>query len=109
MAHDLEAIKSYMRFDDLAAGLSADETAAQEALIQALAAGAVEYLGNAGIPEPGQEAPSELYDLCVKALTLHWYDHRDDVGDESSVPNGVRPVITQLKLLSAARRAGGVK
>lgn len=108
MAHDLEAVKAYMRFDELAEGLSPEESAAQEALIAALTAGAVEYLGNAGIPEPGPEEASELYDLCVKALALHWYDHRDDVGDESAVPNGVRPVITQLKLLSAAKRAGGV-
>ena len=106
MAHDLDAIKGYMRFDDLAEGLSEDEVSAQESIIIALAAGAVEYLRNAGIPEP--EEPSELYNLAVKSLVLHWYDHRDDVGSESSVPNGIRPVITQLKLVAAAKRAGGV-
>lgn len=106
MAHDLEAVKAYMRFDELTEGLTPDETAAQEALIGALAAGAAEYLEAAGIPEP--EGTSERYDLCVKALTLHWYDHRDDVGSEAALPLGVRPVITQLKLEAAARRSGGV-
>lgn len=106
MAHDLAAVKDYMRIDDQ--DLEDQEKATQEAVIKALIAGAVEYLGNAGIPEPGPEEVSELYDLAVKALTLHWYDHRDDVGNESAVPNGVRPVITQLKLLWAVKRAGGV-
>lgn len=106
MAHDLAAVKDYMRYDDL--DLDAQEQATQEAVIQALIAGAVEYLGNAGIPEPGPEEASELYDLCVKALTLHWYDHRDDVGNESAIPNGVRPVITQMKLLCAVKRSGGI-
>lgn len=103
MAHDLAAVKAYMRFDDL--GLDDQDKATQEAVIESLIAGAVEYLRTGGAPEP--EEPSELYDLAVKALVLHWYDHRDDVGNESSVPNGIRPIITQLKLRNAAERAGG--
>lgn len=106
MAHDLAAVMDYMRVDDQ--GLDDQDKGTQAAVIEALIAGAVEYLGNAGIPEPGPEEASELYDLAVKALTLHWYDHRDDVGSESAVPNGVRPVITQLKLLWAVKRTGGV-
>lgn len=105
MAHDLEAVKAYMRFDDL--GLDAGTKDAEEAVIKALIAGAVEYLGNAGIPEPGPEEAPALYDLAVKALVLHWYDHRDDVGDESAVPNGIRPVITQLKLRALSENGGG--
>ena len=105
MAHDLEAVKAYMRFDDL--GLEEDEKTAEEAVIKALIAGAVEYLRTGGAPEPAPEETSELYDLAVKALVLHWYDHRDDVGNESSVPNGIRPVITQLKLRNMAEKAGG--
>lgn len=104
MAHDLASVKTYMRFDDL--GIDGQEKAAEEAVIEALIAGAMEYLRTGGVPEP--EEPSELYDLAVKALVLHWYDHRDDVGSESSVPNGIRPVITQLKLRYATGRAGGV-
>ena len=106
MAHDLEAVKDYMRFEYLAEGLTAEEVTRQESQIRGLMAAAAEYLKNGGIPEP--EGESELYDLALKGLVLHWYDHRDDVGSESSIPNGIRPVITQLKLVAAAARAGGV-
>lgn len=103
MARDLEAVKDYMRFEDLAEGLDESEAVRQEALIQGLMAAAARYLDNGGIPEP--EGEDELYDLCVKGLVLHWYDHRDDVGGETPVPQGLRPVITQLKLVAAAKRA----
>lgn len=58
-----------------------------------------EYLASAGIPEP--EEPSALYTLAVHALTLHYYDHRDAVGEEAPFPTGLRPIINQLKLSGA--------
>lgn len=56
---------------------------------------AKEYLASAGITEP--EQPSTLYTLAVHALTLHYYDHRDAVGEEAPFPTGLRPIINQLK------------
>ena len=53
------------------------------------------YLNGAGIPEP--EAHDPLYTLAVHALTLHYYDHRDAVGEEAPFPIGLRPIINQLK------------
>jgi hypothetical protein len=53
------------------------------------------YLEGAGIPEPSQ--PSALYTLAFHSLTLHYYDHRDSVGEEAPFPVGLRPIINQLK------------
>ena len=53
------------------------------------------YLEGAGIPEPSEENP--LYTMAVHALTLHYYDHRDAVGEEAPFPTGLRPIINQLK------------
>lgn len=53
------------------------------------------YLEGAGIPEPEERDP--LYTLAVHALTLHYYDHRDAVGEEAPFPTGLRPIINQLK------------
>ena len=53
------------------------------------------YLEGAGIPEPSEASP--LYQLAVHALTLHYYDHRDAVGEEAPFPVGLRPIINQLK------------
>jgi len=54
------------------------------------------YLDGAGISEPA--TPDALYTLAVHALTLHYYDHRDAVGEEAPFPTGLRPIINQLKL-----------
>lgn len=92
---ELEAVKRYMRVDP-------DFTEDDE-IIRALYAAAALYLRNAGI-----EAPSEgrqLYDLAVWGLTLYYYDHRDAVGDEAAFPIGLRPIITQLKLLAGVDAA----
>lgn len=51
------------------------------------------YLAGAGIPE----SEDELYTLAVHSLTLHYYDHRDAVGEEAPFPTGLRPIINQLK------------
>lgn len=81
----LEACKQYMRVDG-------DD---DDALITSLMAAAKAYLNKGGVPEPAEEDPE--YTLAVQSLTLHWYDHRDAVGDEASVPTNLRPIINQLK------------
>lgn len=69
-------------------------------LIQA----AMTYLDNAGIASPASLEENELYNLCVKSLTLHWFDHRDSVGNEAELPIGLRPIINQLKLCNIANK-----
>lgn len=88
----LTAVKTYMRIDG----------DADDAIIKALYSAAVLYLENAGIEEP-KEDPS-LYNLAVWSLTLHYYDHRDAVGNEASFPTGLRPIINQLKLMGDVAR-----
>ena len=85
-AADLEACKQYMRVDG-------DD---DDALITRLMNAAKAYLRNAGIEEPDSE-DSSLYTTAVHSLTLHYYDHRDAVGEEQSFPTGLRPIINQLK------------
>ena len=87
-AADLEACKQYMRVDG-------DD---DDALITRLMNAAKAYLRNAGIEEPDSE-DSSLYTTAVHSLTLHYYDHRDAVGEEQSFPTGLRPIINQLKHL----------
>lgn len=84
----LAAVKAYMRVD------GEDD----DPIIAALYAAAELYLKNAGAIE--SENNRDLYNLAVWSLTLHYYDHRDDVGNESSFPLGIRPIITQLKLVA---------
>ena len=85
-AADLAACKLYMRVDG-------DD---DDALITTLMSAAKEYLRNAGIEEPDSEEHS-LYTIAVYSLTLHYYDHRDAVGEEAPLPTGLRPIINQLK------------
>lgn len=82
----LEACKQYMRVDG-------DD---DDALITRLMNAAKAYLRTAGIEEPDSE-DSSLYTTAVHSLTLHYYDHRDAVGEEQSFPTGLRPIINQLK------------
>ena len=94
VSHDkLAAVKAYMRIDG-------DE---DDAIIEALYSAAALYLKNAGIEEPSED-PS-LYNLAVWSLTLHYYDHRDSVGNEASFPTGLRPIINQLKLTGEIARS----
>lgn len=91
---ELAQVKAYMRVDG-------DE---DDAIITALYQAAALYLGNAGIQPPtGDRA---LYDLAVRSLTLHYYDHRDAVGNEAEFPVGLRPIINQLKIIAAAEIGG---
>lgn len=87
--------RSYMRVDD---DVSDDD-------IFPLWNAAINYLSNAGIKQPdpfdccGGHCDNEsLYYLAVNSLTLHYYDHRNSVGSESEIPNGLRPIINQLKM-----------
>lgn len=82
----LKAVKAYMKVDD-----DCGET--EDTLIWALYLAAKVYLG---VEEP--KAPNPLYNLAVWRLTLHYYDHRDSVGNEADFPAGLRPIINQLKL-----------
>ena len=84
----LEACKTSLRVD------GSDD----DALITQLMGAAKEYLRTAGIEEP-DSGDSSLYTTAVHSLTLHYYDHRDAVGDEKAFPIGLRPVINQLKHL----------
>ena len=90
----LAAVKRYMRV----------EGTEEDAVISALYVAAVLYLQNAGIEPP--DSPNGLYNLALWSLTLYYYDHRDDVGSETSFPVGLRPVITQLKLIPKGVPAG---
>ena len=81
----LAACKHFMRVD----GTDDDE------LITALMAAAKAYLDKGGVPEPAEEDPE--YTLAVQSLTLHWYDHRDAVGDEKAIPAGLQLIINQMK------------
>ena len=89
----LAAVKAYMRIDG-----DADDVTSK-----ALYKAAVLYLENAGIEEPSGD--SSLYNLAVWSLTLHYYDHRDSVGNEAGIPTGLRPVINQLKLMGDVARS----
>lgn len=89
----LKACKAYMRVDgDF-----------EDALISALYSAATEYLTGAGIARTTENA--NMYDLAAQALALHYYDHRDAVGTEAVMPQGIRPIITQLKIAAQAQRA----
>lgn len=82
----LEACKKYMRVD----GEDEDD------VILALMAAAELYLEGAGITP--ERSPEAQYNLALWGLTLHYYDHREAVGNEAAFPVGLRPVINQLKL-----------
>lgn len=85
----LEGCKKYMRVD----GEDEDD------VILALMSAAQAYLERAGITP--ERSPAAQYDLALWGLTLHYYDHRDAVGNETAFPVGLRPVINQLKLPAA--------
>ena len=84
---NLHNCMQYMRVDK-------EDAAVNE--VRPLYKAAVLYLKNAGVSEPNSDP--DLYNLAVWSLTLHYYDHRDSVGSESDIPNGLRPIINQLKI-----------
>ena len=87
---ELKAAIRYMKLDDV---VEADPEEAQVAKDCYLAA--VIYLKNGGAVKP--EEDPELYYLAVKSLCLHYYDHRDAIGDPEAIPKGLRLIINQLK------------
>lgn len=89
----LTAVKAYMRIDG----------SEDDAIIKALYSAAVLYLKNTGIE--AMSADPSLYNLAVWRLTLHYYDHRDAVGNEADFPAGLRPIINQLKLMGDVERS----
>lgn len=89
----IAGVKSYMHAED-----ESDE------VVFPLIRAAIEYLDHAGIEAPETREESESYMLCVKALTLHYYDHRDSVNGEAPIPLGLRPIINQLKLCNIVNR-----
>ncbi len=91
---ELAQVKKYMRVEH-------DE---DDELIAALYAAAGLYLEAAGVRAPAEASP--LYNLALWGLTLHYYDHRDDVGSEAAFPLGLRPVINQLKALGLSEVGG---
>lgn len=91
----LTACKNYMRVDF-------DE---EDALIVTLMESAVEYLAAAGVPEPASWGGR--YAQSVWALTLHSYDHRDDISAQVPLPPALRLLITQCKLQAESAAAVG--
>lgn len=68
--------------------------------LRAAAAAAEDVLRNTICPRTSENA--RRWDLCHKALTLHYYDHRGLVEDKAlaPIPLGVRQLMTELKLTS---------
>lgn len=96
-----DGFRAYARLED-------DIWATDGPLCLGLLEAARGYLADAGVTEPSleEEAPEwQRFALCVWALALYWYDHRDAVEGESSLPAGLRPLLQQLKLTAAVRRA----
>ena len=83
---ELKAVKQFMKLD----GVDDDDD-----VVKALYAAAKIYLKNGGVTLPDEDP--ELYNLALWSLTLHYYDHRDAVGNEAAIPIGLRPIINQLK------------
>jgi hypothetical protein len=91
-AADLEACLKFMHVDPD----SDDIDQIRDEFIPAAKA----YLRGSGIVEPPEGSDPldvALYTLAWHSLTLHYYDHRDAVGEEQSFPTGLRPIINQLK------------
>ena len=83
----------YCRIDVLEAG--------EEALLRGMYGAAVSYLEQAGISEPDAGTPRrDQYDLCVGALVLDLWEHRDlkESTNQESVNVTFRWMINQLKL-----------
>ena len=96
MAWD-DAVKSrlmaYCRIDTLEAG--------DELLLQMFYEAAVSYLEQAGVSEPKEKtARRSQYDLCVSAMVLDSWDHRDTKEPVSQMTENpaFRDFLNQLKL-----------
>ena len=85
----LEEVIVYMKAQEQA------EDPTERELIRRLCLASMIYLSEA--PAVETEDNADLYWLVVSAMTLHAYDHRDEVG---VVPDGVRPALNQIKLVT---------
>lgn len=83
----LEQVIRYMKAEEQAQ----DEQ--EKALIKGMCLANMAYLQEAPVIETEENA--ELYWFVVQAMTLHTYDHRDEVG---FIPEGLRPAVNQMKL-----------
>lgn len=85
---ELAAAKSYLRVEG-------DE---EDALVTGLVLSARSYLAGAGVSLPPAGSPRRcLYDLCVHALTLAYYERRETAGGAPENLN-LRMILNQLKL-----------
>lgn len=87
---ELQAAIRYMKAEDIV-----EENPTEKDDIKSLYLAAMIYLSGGGVEKP-KENP-ELYYLAVHGLTLHYYDHRDAIGDPDAIPKGTRNIINQLK------------
>lgn len=72
-------------------------------MVRQLCDAAIGYLTTAGCARGIDGTPrAAQYDLCMAALVLHYYDHRDSVGTEAAIPIGAQNIINQLKLSAEA-------
>lgn len=86
----LDKVIRYMKAEDIV-----ESVPTEKEIIEELCLASMVYLQEAPLVET--EENSVLYWLVVKAMTLHAYDHRDEVG---FIPEGVRPIVNQLKLVA---------
>ena len=84
----LDKIIRYMKAEDIV-----EAEPGEREIIEDLCLASRSYL--LGAPLKETEENSRLYWFVVQAMTLHAYDHRDEVG---FIPEGVRPIVNQLKL-----------
>ena len=84
----LDFVICYSKLEDVVA---ANPT--EKIIVTGICKATMIYLEGAPVLETAENA--ELYWFLVAAMTLHAYDHRDEVG---FVPAGVRPILNQLKL-----------
>ena len=96
-----DAVKSrlmaYCRIDALEEG--------EELLLQGLYEAAVSYMEQAGVSEPEGETPRRAqYDLCVNAMVLDSWDHRDMKEPANQVTENAafRRKLNQLKFSEGA-------
>lgn len=92
------ALLAYCRIDALEEG--------EEPLLQGLYDAAVSYMEGAGITEPQEgTARRAQYDLCVNAMVLDSWEHRDLKEPASQVSENVvfRRMLNQLKLTEVSK------
>lgn len=70
-------------------------------LLESFYQSAVVYMEQAGVRQPEAGTPrAAQYDLCVNAMVLDWWDHRDTKEPATQVNDNpmFRRTLTQLKL-----------